>query len=73
MIRVFPFPAWRPAVHTAHLVGSRSFVQYSPAQLREKLAGNPYTFLHIVHADHDLQGLSRAEHFDAAAPSSPMA
>ncbi|MBP8823563.1 MAG: DUF1015 domain-containing protein [Flavobacteriales bacterium] len=65
MIRVFPFRAWRPAVHTAHLVGSRSFVQYSPAQLREKLAGNPYTFLHIVHADHDLQGLSRAEHFDA--------
>ena len=64
MIHVRPFRAWRPAAHTAHLVGSRSFLDYSPDQLREKLAGNPYSFLHIVFADHDRQGLTRAEHFD---------
>ncbi|MBK9419926.1 MAG: DUF1015 domain-containing protein [Flavobacteriales bacterium] len=64
MIRVRPFRAWRPAPHTAHLVGSRSFLTYTPGELREKLAGNPYSFLHIVHADHDRVGLTRAEHFD---------
>ena len=64
MIHVRPFRAWRPAPHTAHLVGSRSFLTYSSEQLREKLAGNPYSFLHIVHADHDRVGLSRVEHFD---------
>ncbi|HQV37994.1 MAG: DUF1015 domain-containing protein [Flavobacteriales bacterium] len=64
MIHVRPFRAWRPAPHTAHLVGSRSFLNYSTEQLREKLAGNPYTFLHIVYADHDRHGLTRAEHFD---------
>lgn len=64
MIHVRPFRAWRPAAHTAHLVGSRSFLTYTLEQLREKLAGNPYSFLHIVHADHDRAGLSRAEHFN---------
>jgi len=64
MIQVRPFRAWRPAPHTAHLVGSRSFLTYTTEQLREKLAGNPYSFLHIVYADHDRHGLTRAEHFD---------
>lgn len=64
MIHVRPFRAWRPAPHTAHLVGSRSFLTYTSEQLRDKLAGNPYSFLHIVHADHDRAGLTRAEHFD---------
>lgn len=65
MIHVRPFRAWRPAQHTAHLVGSRSFLNYSPEELRAKLAGNPYSFLHIVYADHDRHGLTRAEHFDS--------
>jgi uncharacterized protein (DUF1015 family) len=65
MIHVRPFRAWRPAPHTAALVGSRSFLNYSPEQLREKLAGNPYSFLHIIHADHDRAGIPRTEHFDA--------
>lgn len=65
MIHVRPFRAWRPAPHTASLVGSRSFLNYSGEQLREKLAGNPYSFLHIIHADHDRAGMPRAEHFDA--------
>ncbi len=64
MIHVRPFRAWRPAPHTAHLVGSRSFLNYSSEDLRNKLAGNPYSFLHVVFADHERAGLSRAEHFD---------
>ncbi|MCC6840404.1 MAG: DUF1015 domain-containing protein [Flavobacteriales bacterium] len=65
MIQVRPFRAWRPAPHTASLVGSRSFLNYSPEQVRERLAGNPYSFLHILHAGHDDAGLTRGEHFDA--------
>lgn len=65
MIHVRPFRAWRPAPHTAPLVGSRSFLTYSQRQLREKLSGNPYSFLHIIHADHDRRGMPRTEHFDA--------
>lgn len=52
MISLRPFRAWRPAADKAHLVGSRSYVSYSHDQLTEKLAGNPYTFLHVIHPDH---------------------
>lgn len=64
MIRIRPFRAWRPALDKAHLVGSRSFVSYTDEQLREKLAGNPFSYLHIIHADlgNDAQ-LSRTERF----------
>lgn len=65
MIHVRPFRAWRPTPHTAHLVGSRSFLTYSQEQLQEKLAGNPYSFLHIIHAERDRHEQTRAEHFDA--------
>ncbi len=51
MIELRPFRAWRAAPDKAHLVGSRSYVSYTPEQLSEKLAGNPYTFLHVVHPD----------------------
>lgn len=64
MIHLRPFRAWRPAAYTAHLVGSRSYLQYSNADLEAKLAGNPYTFLHVVNADHDVPGLTRGEHYD---------
>ncbi|MCB0792156.1 MAG: DUF1015 domain-containing protein [Flavobacteriales bacterium] len=53
MITIRPFRAWRPAPDKAHLVGSRSFVSYTDDQLREKLAGNPYSFLHVIHPDLD--------------------
>jgi uncharacterized protein (DUF1015 family) len=49
MIALRPFRAWRPAADKAHLVGSRSYVSYTPEQLAEKLASNPYTFLHVLH------------------------
>lgn len=64
MIRVRPFRAWRPAAWTAHLVGSRSFLTYTPEQLREKLAGNPYSFLQVVHAGHEHAEGGRAGHYD---------
>ena len=52
MINLRPFRAWRPAPDKAHLVASRSYVAYSDEQLREKLAGNPFTFLHVIHPEH---------------------
>lgn len=52
MIRLRPFRAWRPVPDKAHLVASRSYVSYSEEKMREKLAGNPYSFLHVIHPDH---------------------
>ena len=52
MIELRPFRAWRPTTDKAHLVASRSYVAYSDEQLREKLAGNPFTFLHVIHPEH---------------------
>lgn len=51
MILLRPFRAWRPASGKAHRVGSRSYVGYTHEQLRAKLDGNPYTFLHVIHPD----------------------
>ncbi|MCB0764177.1 MAG: DUF1015 domain-containing protein, partial [Flavobacteriales bacterium] len=64
MIELRPFRAWRPAADKAHLVGSRSYVSYTAEQLAEKLASNPYTFLHVVHPDEDLgPAIPRTERF----------
>ncbi len=43
-----PFRAVRPPRDRAHLVGSRSYINYSDDGLRDKLKGNPYTFLHVI-------------------------
>jgi uncharacterized protein (DUF1015 family) len=65
MISLRPFRAWRPAPDKAHLVGSRSYVSYGPEQLAEKLEGNPYTYLHIIHPDGmKPEELSRSERFE---------
>lgn len=63
MISLRPFRAWRPTADKAHLVGSRSYVSYKPEQLQEKLAGNPYTFLHVVHPEDQGQAMPRSERF----------
>lgn len=64
MIHLRPFRAWRPVADKVHLVGSRSFVTYTDEQLREKLAGNPYSYLHIIHPDHGSDAhLTRDERF----------
>lgn len=51
MIELRPFRAWRPTPDKAHLVGSRSYISYSKEELADKLAGNPYTFLHVIHPE----------------------
>ncbi len=65
MIELRPFRAWRPSADKAHLVGSRSYISYSREELADKLAGNPYTFLHVIHPEESShhQG-TRAERFD---------
>lgn len=65
MIRIRPFRAWRPVPDKAHLVASRNYLSYSEEKMREKLLGNPYSFLHVIHADHDKGGhASRDERFE---------
>lgn len=51
MISIRPFRAWRPTPDKAHLVASRSYVEYDRDELTAKLRSNPYSFLHIVHPD----------------------
>ncbi|MCW5898059.1 MAG: DUF1015 domain-containing protein [Flavobacteriales bacterium] len=64
MIALRPFRAWRPAPDKAHLVGSRTYVSYSEAELADRLAGNPWTFLHVIHPP-GLGDATRAERFAA--------
>jgi len=64
MINFRPFRAWRPVPDKAHLVASRSYVSYSDEKMREKLIGNPFSFLHVIHPDHGAtEHLSRAQRF----------
>lgn len=51
MLSVAPFRAVRPSRDKAHLVATRSYVSYTPKQLRSKLTENPFSFLHIIHPD----------------------
>jgi uncharacterized protein (DUF1015 family) len=64
MVRFRPFRAWRPVADKVHLVASRSYVTYSEEKLQEKLIGNPFCFLHVIHPDHgSTEGLTRNERF----------
>ncbi len=65
MIALRPFRAWRPAADKAHLVASRSYVSYTEEQLAEKLEGNPFTFLHVIHPPGLDPTCSREERFQA--------
>lgn len=53
MAKVIPFKAIRPEYDKVHLVASRSVDGYNTSELRDKLAGNPYTFLHVINPDYD--------------------
>lgn len=53
MAIVIPFKGVRPAKDKVHLVGSRSVDIYSKNDLSDKLKGNPFTFLHVLHPDFD--------------------
>lgn len=53
MAKVIPFKAIRPENDKVHLVASRSVDGYNTSELKDKLAGNPYSFLHVINPDFD--------------------
>ncbi len=48
MAKIVPFKAVRPARDKVSLVTSRSYDEYSPAELASQLDYNPYSFLHVL-------------------------
>lgn len=48
MAKIIPFKAVRPAVDKVSLVTSRSYDEYSAAELASQLDFNPFSFLHIL-------------------------
>lgn len=54
MADIIPFKAIRPAKDKVHLVATRSYVSYSPANLKRKLAENPYSFVHVINPEYSL-------------------
>ena len=64
MISLRSFRAWRPVADKAHLVGSRTYVSYSPEELERRLADNPHSFLHVLRPDDaHTEKLTRSERF----------
>jgi uncharacterized protein (DUF1015 family) len=53
MAQIIPFKAIRPVADKVHLVASRSVDGYNATDLRDKLVGNPFTFLHVINPDYD--------------------
>lgn len=51
MAKIFPFRAIRAPRDKVGLVASRSYINYSKSGLKERLKGNPYTFLHVLNPD----------------------
>ncbi len=51
MAKVIPFRAIRPESDKVHLVASRSVDGYNASDLKDKLAANPFTFLHVINPD----------------------
>ena len=49
MASILPFAAVRPPRSKAGLVSTRSYMSYTPGQLREKQDTNPFSFLHVIH------------------------
>ncbi len=48
MAKIFPFRAIRAPRDKVGLVASRSYIHYSKSDLKARLKGNPYTFLHVL-------------------------
>lgn len=51
MATIIPFKGIRPTRDKVGLVASRSVDSYAKNDLNEKLRGNPFTFLHVIHPD----------------------
>lgn len=52
MAVIIPFKGIRPAKDKVHLVASRTVDGYNTAELHDKLASNPYSFLHVISPDY---------------------
>ena len=44
-----PFRGVLPPADKAHLVATRSYLTYSDYELKDKLARNPFSYLHVIH------------------------
>jgi len=51
MAKVKPFRAVRPERALSSLVATRTYIAYNIKSIEEKLAGNPFSFLHVLHPD----------------------
>lgn len=61
MAKIVPFKAVRPARDKVSLVTSRSYEEYSPAELASQLDYNPFSFLHILQPAYINQQKASAE------------
>ncbi len=63
MAKVKPFRAVRPERALSSLVATRTYISYNHKSIEEKLAGNPYSFLHVLHPDRryglELEGIEK--------------
>ncbi len=50
-----PFQGVLPSRDKAHLVATRSYLSYSEYELQDKLSRNPYSYLHVIHPNGDLE------------------
>ena len=61
MAKIVPFKAVRPARDKVSLVTSRSYDEYSPAELASQLDYNPFSFLHVLNPAYVNQQKASAE------------
>ena len=71
MIRIHPFTALRPSFEDALEVSSDPYDVISTSEARERAAGKPKSFLHVVRDDVEKKlvqdpvlGLTRSKHCD---------
>lgn len=68
MATIIPFKAVRPAKDKVGLVTSRSYDEYTPAELASQLDYNPYSFLHVLKPAYtNQQKMSAEKRFKAVA------
>ena len=55
MAKIIPFKAIRPTRDKAQLVTSRPYYAYTELMLAAKLKGNPYSFIHIINPEFEIE------------------
>lgn len=66
MAKIVPFKAVRPARDKVSLVTSRSYDEYTPAELASQLDYNPFSFLHVLKPGYmNMQKISAETRFKA--------